>query len=214
MGSDQIKVARRYIARNNGYQPCIVNGPHSRHGNHWPPLIQQVPSTLKGVPLFCFNLIVAMTLQSTGVSSQEPKLEDYIQFSAEYQMENDRRGGVVLLTVAMVEGSCIYALKQSNQQVPVTSIRVESSDAFSIEEFIPAEKPVVKKNDPDFNADVGKHFGKTLFWARITLADGQPTADLTIDLSVNGSICTTDEMCFAIRDQRVPVRFGGFYEPK
>ncbi|HMO13260.1 MAG TPA: protein-disulfide reductase DsbD family protein [Pirellulaceae bacterium] len=148
-------------------------------------------------------------------SSNEPKLEDFIKFSAEFQIEQGKTNGVILVTANLAPGASIYALEHEDPTLPFTKLSVLQNPNFVCGKFVARSRPRIKKDETTAGGTVAVYEEDVLFWAPFEVLELTPSAarHLKIELRVHGQMCTTDgQMCFPISDHKVEVKFGGFYE--
>ncbi|MEZ6094526.1 MAG: hypothetical protein R3C03_09865 [Pirellulaceae bacterium] len=163
-------------------------------------------------------LVFAVALSGNLLRAQSLKLQE-LQQSAEqtpappYELktwilsEAGTQKAFLMVSAKMSEGSYLHSLTQ--QGPSQTMIEVAVSDDFRITgPFRPTKAPKVIDDDPLLGGRIEKHFETVEFFLPIEIAAGKAAEDLTIDIRVNGQVCTSDSMCMQIRDQVLTARFG------
>ena len=120
-----------------------------------------------------FSLIISVAYSVSACAQAEFDNKDKVRFAAEYQLEQGKSNGVLMLTIEIDDGHHIYGLpneKLDSKKAPTSSIEVPESKHFRVDaEFVPDKKPIVIKHDPNLKTRIEKHKGTVIFWAPITV---------------------------------------------
>jgi hypothetical protein len=137
---------------------------------------------------------------------------DAIKFTATYEIAQGSRTGRLLVTVKIPEGKHIYSLDQGTPPGP-TKIKISESESFQCDgKFAADVEPLVIEHDPVFETRIEQFSGTVVFSTPIDAAPDAPLDKLPIELSISGQVCS-DDGCVMIRNKKVDVSFGGYYDP-
>lgn len=138
---------------------------------------------------------------------------DPIKLIGRYEIETGTRVGRLVVTCEIPDGAHIYSLEQSSPPGP-TKINVAKSDAFEcVEKFTAQQEPLVIEHDPVFETRIEQFTGDVNFTAPIKVSAKADLEKLKIGLTITLQVCT-DSGCVMIRNKKVDVTFGGYFDPK
>ncbi|MDG1875579.1 MAG: protein-disulfide reductase DsbD family protein [Mariniblastus sp.] len=127
-------------------------------------------------------------------------------------LQSGTNRGYLVLRVDLMKGSHIYSLTQKGEIRP-TTISVAKSPRFRLlGGFVADRVAEVTKHDPVFNQRVEKHKNQVQFFVPIELAPGAELADISAEVSINGQVCTSQNICMPILGETVKGRFAGYFE--
>lgn len=161
----------------------------------------------KHFALVLMAAVVTSTLAAAD-DDQQP-----IKFRAQYQIEKGTQVGRIVIVCDIPPDHHIYSTQQTTPPGP-TKFKVADSDQFKLtENFSADQSPTVIEHDPVFETRLEQFAGKVTFTAPLQLSDGTNLEKLAMELTVNCQVCS-ETGCVMVRNKKVAVSFGGYFDPK
>jgi hypothetical protein len=156
--------------------------------------------------------MVVFGMFGTAAGQEEDDVSGPIQLSAKYQIEKGTRNGRLVVQCAMPDGAHIYSLDQATPPGP-TKFKIGESEAFRMTGKWSANRdPEVIEHDPVFETRIEQFDGKVAFTAPLEIDADADLKQLSIELALTCQVCT-DSNCVPIRNRKIEVEFGGFFDP-
>lgn len=134
------------------------------------------------------------------------------QMSSRIHLQRGADTGYLVVRVDLEEGSHIYSLTQTGDIGP-TKIEVAKTRQFQLTgKFTPDIPPEITEFDPIFEHRVEKHTGVVQFFAPIRITRGTDSTKLNATLTINGQVCTDDNICMPIAGVKITGKFAGYFE--
>lgn len=130
--------------------------------------------------------------------------------TAGFKTRGDMKTGVLEVRCDIPEGSHMFSVTQP-KAVPgplKTRIRIDDSQQFELTGKFQPDKDPHLKTIPGQKVKSEEHEGKVVFSAPIKFADGVAADGITINVKLNGQVCTDSGSCIQIQEKLVAQHEG------
>ncbi|MEM7782998.1 MAG: protein-disulfide reductase DsbD domain-containing protein [Planctomycetota bacterium] len=144
---------------------------------------------------------------SKQVQDQKP-----YNISSRIHLQQGTNRGYLVVQMELAKGNYVYSLTQKGD-IPATKIKVKKSSQFrQLDQFHPDRPAKVIQDDPIFGQRVEKHMGKIQFFAPIEVAGGVTVSDISVEVELEGQVCSDEGYCLPIRGSVVRGKFAGYFQ--
>lgn len=170
-----------------------------------PPVPQESPATFEDT----FNLLPDLDVAPGG-----DLFESRVQFTGMYEVEQGTRQGKLSIQAVLQPGWHIYSTTQPSGGPLRTKIDVTTSPEFRLVGDFEADRDPHVISDPVFPGVEIEEFPREVTWsAPILLSEDIDPKSLQIQVVINGQVCETGGSCELITNERVEMKFAGYFRP-